>query len=191
MRRSTVIPVLDAALVAVGVAYPFLVYFGLRVLPPGLIAIILIPILGLRLALGNKQSGRKTLPYLIAGVVLLIVAARSPMVGLKAYPVTVSLGFAAAFAYSLMWPPTIVEQIARLRHPDLPLEVNSYLRKVTIAWLIFFVVNAAISAATAARGDIKLWTLYNGLISYLAIGAMFAAELLIRQTVHRRIRRTA
>jgi len=191
MHRSTVTPVLDVVLVAVGVAYPFLVYFGLRVLPPGLIAIILVPILGLRLAIGNKQSGRKTLPYLIAGAVLLIVVARSPMVGLKAYPVVVSLGFAAAFAYSLMWPPTIVEQIARLRHPDLPLEVNSYLRKVTIAWLMFFLVNAAISAATATSGDIKLWTLYNGLISYLAIGAMFAAEFLIRQTVHRRIRRPA
>ena len=184
-------PALDFVLVAVGVAYPFLVYFGLRILPPGIIAIILIPILGLRLAFGHKQSSRKTLPYLIAGVVLLIVAARSPMVGLKMYPVLLSLALAAAFAYSLIWPPTIIEQIARLRHPDLPLEVNSYLRKVTIAWLMFFLANATISAATAIIGSIKLWTLYNGFISYLVIGTIFAAEFLVRQVVHRRIRRTA
>jgi uncharacterized membrane protein len=44
---------------------------------------------------------------------------------------------------------------------------------------------------TAISGSLKLWTLYNGFISYLAIGVMFAAEFLIRQGVHQRIRRTA
>lgn len=66
--------------------------------------------------------------------------------------------------------------------------MNSYLRKVTIAWLMFFLINAVISAATAISGSLKLWTLYNGFISYLAIGMMFAAEFLIRQIVHQRIR---
>jgi len=182
---------LDAILLAIGVVYPFVIYFGLRILPPGFFAIGLLALLGLRLALGRKQSNRSTLPHLFAAVVLLILIARSPIVGLKAYPVLVSLALAAAFAYSLVRPPTIVEQLARLRHPDLPLEVNSYLRKVTIAWLMFFLVNAAISALTAISGSMKIWTLYNGFISYVAIGVMFAAELLIRQGVHQRIRRHA
>ena len=73
----------------------------------------------------------------------------------------------------------------------MPLKVNSYLRKVTIAWLTFFLINAAISALTAISGSLKLWTLYNGFISYLLIGVMFAAEFLIRQGVHQRIRRPA
>ncbi|HLI79450.1 MAG TPA: hypothetical protein VKV03_05675 [Candidatus Binataceae bacterium] len=182
---------LDAILLALGVAYPFVIYFGLRILPPGFFAFGLLALIGIRLARGHKQGDRNTLPYLIAAVALLILAARSPIVGLKAYPVLVSLALAAAFAYSLLRPPTIVEQFARLRHPDLPLEVNSYLRKVTLAWLAFFLFNAAISAMTAISGSLKLWTLYNGFISYLAIGMMFAAEFLIRQGVHQRIRRTA
>ena len=179
---------LDLTVLAIGIAYPFLVYFGLRTLPPGLVALSLVALLAVRVAVSSRKSARDFVPYLIAGVVVLILAARSPVVGLKAYPILVSLGFAAAFAYSLMWPPTIVERIARFRHPDLPLAVNSYLRKVTIAWLIFFIVNATISAATAASGSLRLWTLYNGLISYLAMGMMFAVELLIRQRVHRRLR---
>ncbi len=182
---------LDLALLAIGLAYPFLVYFGLRILPAGFFAVCLLALLGARLALGRKHNSRNTLPILIAAGALLILAAHSPMVGLKAYPVLLSLALAAAFAYSLLWPPTIVEQIARIRHPDLPLEVNSYLRKVTIAWLLFFLINAAISAATALRGNLKVWTLYNGFISYIAIGVMFSAELLIRQVVHQRIRRPA
>jgi uncharacterized membrane protein len=178
----------DGALVAMGLAYPFLVYFGLRLLPAEVLAIGLVALVALRLALGRKQSGRNTLPYLIAGAALLILAARSPMVGIKAYPVLVSLSLAAAFAYSLIWPPTVIEQIARIRHPALPLYVNAYLHKVTIAWLIFFVLNAGLSAATAIGGSLRLWTLYNGFISYVAIGLMFAAEFVIRQIVHQRIR---
>jgi uncharacterized membrane protein len=182
---------LDVTVVAIGVVYPFLVYFGLRTMPPGFVALVLVAFLAARVALGSKKSGRDSLPFLIAVVVVIILAARSPLVGLKAYPVLVSLAFALVFAHSLLWPPTIVERIARVRHPDLPLEANSYLRKVTIAWLIFFILNATVSAATATSGSLRLWTLYNGLISYLVMGAMFAGEFLIRQLVHRRLRISA
>src|ERR1700674_5880668 len=142
MSSSTMARTLDAVLVLVSVAYPFLVYFGLRILPPGFFAIGLFALVALRLAFARSQPSRNTLPLLIVGVALLILAARSPMVGLKAYPVMLNLALAGAFAYSLLWPPTIIEQIARLRRPDLPLYVNSYLRKVTICWLIFFLINA-------------------------------------------------
>jgi uncharacterized membrane protein len=182
---------LDVTVVAIGVAYPFLVYFSLRTMPPGFVALVLVALLAARLAFGSKKSGRDFLPYLIAVVVVIILAARSPLVGLKAYPVLVSLAFAVVFAHSLLWPPTIVERIARVRHPDLPLEANSYLRKVTIAWLMFFIINAAVSTATAASGSLRLWTLYNGLISYLVMGVMFVAEFLVRQLVHRRLRISA
>lgn len=182
---------LDVVLLAAALAYPFLVYFGLQVLPAGFLAIGLFVFLVPRLAFSRKPNGRNSLPYLIAALVLLILAARSPMVGLKAYPVILSLTLFAAFGYSLIWPPTIIEQIARIRHPDLPLSVNSYLRKVTIAWLMFFLINAALSAATAMSGSLKLWTLYNGFISYIAMGVIFAGEFLIRQVVHQRIRRAA
>jgi uncharacterized membrane protein len=145
----------------------------------------------LRLVLRRQQTSRTAFFLnVVIGASLLILAARSPMIGIKAYPVLLSLALAAVFAYSLVWPPTIIEQVARIRHPDLPLYVNSYLRRVTIAWLIFFVINAGLSTATAMSGSLKLWTLYNGFISYMVIGVMFAAEFLIRQVVHQRIRRT-
>ena len=182
---------LDVTVVVIGVAYPFFVYFGLRILPPGFVALSLVALLATRIAFASKQSSRDILPYLVVGVIVLVLAARSPVIGLKAYPVLVSLAFATAFAHSLLWPPTIIERIARIRHQDLPLEVNSYLRKVTIAWLMFFLINATISAATAVSGSLRLWTLYNGLISYLAMGLMFAGEFLTRQRVHKRLRGSA
>ena len=179
--------VLDLAFVAIGLAYPFVVYFGLQRLPPAKLAIGLIALLAARIVFEFGKGNRDFLSYLAASLVLLIVVAHSPLVGLKAYPIVLSLAFATVFGYSLVVPPTIVERIARIRHPNLPLEANSYLRKVTITWVIFFVVNAAISAATIASGSVKLWTLYNGFISYIAMGAIFAGELLIRQRVHQRL----
>lgn len=117
---------LDVTVVAIGVAYPFLVYFGLRTLPPGFVALSLVALLAARAAFVSRKSGRDSFPYLIACIVVVVLAARSPVIGLKTYPILVSLVFAAAFAHSLLWPPTIVEQIARFREPDLPVEVNSY-----------------------------------------------------------------
>ena len=179
--------VLDISFVAIGIAYPFLVYFGLQRLPPAKLAVGLIVLLAARLAFEFGKGKRDFLSYLAVCLVLVIVAARSPMVGLKAYPIVLSLAFATVFGYSLIAPPTVVERIARLRHPNLPLAANPYLRKVTIIWLAFFIVNAGISAATIASGSVKLWTLYNGFVSYIAMGTIFAGELLIRQRVHQRL----
>ena len=81
----------------------------------------------------------------------------------------------------------IIERLARLQEPDLPPEGVRYTRKVTWAWCGFFIVNGGIAAWTALYADLAAWTLYNGCISYLLMGLMFAVEWLCR----RRVRRTA
>ncbi len=166
-----------AGLLAV-IAYPFAIYFGLgRFSPRSMIAGLLV-LLGLRMYRASNDRGR--LPYLVGGLGVVIIAARSPSVGLRAYPILISLTLASVFAYSLLWPPTIIEQIARMRRPRMPPRIVAYLRNVTIVWTGFFLLNAAISTATVVSGSIKLWTLYNGFVSYLIIGAILAGELLLR-----------
>ena len=39
---------------------------------------------------------------------------------------------------------------------------------------------------TCLNGDLRLWTLWNGGISYLLIAALMGAEWLIRQRVRRK-----
>ncbi|HKW55190.1 MAG TPA: hypothetical protein VJO12_15970 [Stellaceae bacterium] len=176
------------AVTAAGIAYPFLVYFGLRVAPPAVLAGGLVGILGVRLLLerGDDERGRFAPLLFGAAVVALILVALSPLAGLKSYPILVSLAFAGLFAYSLWRPPTVIERIARLHQPDLPPAALPYLRNVTRVWLGFFLANAAISAATAMSGDLELWMLYNGLISYILMGALFAVEFIVRRHVRRR-----
>ncbi|MDR2925849.1 MAG: hypothetical protein LBU76_07885 [Azoarcus sp.] len=102
------------------------------------------------------------------------------------YPVLMSAMGLLAFAASLFQPQTIIERLARRMTPDFPPEGIRYTRRVTLAWCAFFVINGGIALWTTTQ-PLSVWTLYNGLISYMAMGAMFGGEWLIRQRVMRRL----
>jgi uncharacterized membrane protein len=68
----------------------------------------------------------------------------------------------------------------RVRRPSMSPRIVPYLRHVTIVWTGFFLLNAAIAAATVVSGSIKLWTIYNGFVSYLLIGALLLGEFVMR-----------
>ncbi len=93
--------------------------------------------------------------------------------------------YAAVFGLSLLFPPTIVERIARITEPNLPPGGVVYTRRVTAIWAVFLLFNAVVSAATALWGTLAQWTLWNGLISYLLMGTLFAGELIVRRAVRR------
>lgn len=181
------------AALALGLAYPFVAYTALRSFSPRILILVLAGYLALRLglaALGKSPSIGSTERFLIAfaGCGALLWALISPVAGLKAYPIFVSAGFAMVFGHSLLFPPTIVERIARLRPAEVTPAALVYFRRVTLAWLVFFFANGSISALTALSGNLDLWTLYNGFISYLLIGAMFAGEWLVRRRAQARDR---
>ena len=95
------------------------------------------------------------------------------------YPATVSFLFLAGFSLSLCYPPTAIERIARKMMPNLPLEGIRYTRRVTQVWCAFFAINGVIALWTIMQ-PMKIWLMYNGLLSYCAMGLMFGGEWLIR-----------
>ena len=103
------------------------------------------------------------------------------------YPLLVSLGLLLLFGWSLFQPMSLVERLARLQEPDLPPAAVSYTRRVTQVWCLFFAANGLMAAYTIYRGDLALWSLYNGLISYLLMGTLMAGEYLIRRRIKARL----
>lgn len=103
--------------------------------------------------------------------------------GMRAYPVAISTLMFCLFFASLLKGQPMIEQLARLREPDLSAKGVRYTRKVTWAWCGFFVVNGAIASWTVLYADLATWALYNGVISYVLMGLMFAGEWLIRRRV--------
>jgi len=80
---------------------------------------------------------------------------------------------------------SLVERLARLQEPELPTAAIRYTRRVTRVWCLFFIGNGLFSGWTVWHGDLALWSLYNGLISYLLMGALMAGEYLIRRRSRR------
>ena len=180
MRLADMLPIFAGVAT---VAYPFLVYFGLTVLPPGVMVALAIGIGGLHLLRGRGRGDGLLPPwgFLVIVCVLLGLLGLRPVLAMKAYPPVFNLCLAATFAWSLLRPPTVIERIARLTKPNLPPEGIAYTRNVTKVWIVFFLANAAIASACALWASVAVWTLWNGLIAYLLVGALFAGELLYRR----------
>ncbi|WP_250460494.1 hypothetical protein [Microbulbifer litoralis] len=168
--------------------YPLAVYFGIQYLSLESLLCLLLAIACLRLLVGgnNGKIGAK-----LVAAALAIVAAlswlRGDSSGLLWYPVLCNGILLTVFAYSLRQPQTVIERLARLREPDLPPEGVAYTRRVTQVWCVFFVLNGSLAAATVLHGDMRLWTLYNGLVSYTLMGLLLAGEWLLRRRLRGRI----
>lgn len=176
-----------AAFVAVGLCYPLLVYFGLLHLSSASVLWMVLAFVAVRSAL-SWHSGQRSQAWLAAAV-LLVLAGLSSLetdMAIRFYPVAMNAGLALIFGWTLATPPSAIERLARLREPDLPESGIIYTRKVTWVWLCFFLVNGGIAVWTVWFASLEIWTLYNGLISYLAMGVLFAGEFLLRQSIRRK-----
>ena len=166
-------------------AYPLLIYFGLECFEPRYVALLLALTLLLRrrrdaarLLAGLTRVDRAVLVALLA--LAGITALTNSEMLLRLYPAAINLGLLLLFGVSLRSPPSMAERFARLSDPDLPPAGVRYTRRVTQLWCAFFVVNGSVAAFTALLASRATWALYNGLIAYLLIGALFAGEWLIR-----------
>ncbi len=178
-------PLLAAVLLAVSLAYPVVVYLALGHVSPRWIALLLVG-----LALARAWVTRESF-WLGAAALAIVLAAASFLGGLwgplKLYPALVNAVMFGLFAMSLWRGPSVVERLARLREPDFPPAAVAYTRRVTQVWCGFFVVNGLVAVATALWASTAAWTLYNGLLSYVAMGALMGGEWLVRQRVRARI----
>ncbi len=183
------------AFVALVLAYPLIVYFGLKYAEVRVVALALIFFALTRLFLIRRMddyAGRLPQSNLVvAGLILVGIAAMASnsAVLLQYYPVCMNALMLSLFAFSLIHPPSIVEQIARVTTPDLPEAGIVYTRKVTIVWCGFFIFNGSMSLYTVLGTDLGFWAVYNSLISYSLMGLLFTGEYLVRRTVQRKATR--
>ena len=165
--------------------YPVFIYYGIKYFSLSHLVVFLLVLFTVRVALIHKSS--KTARYqvvftvILGGVLVGLTWIFNSIVYLKWYPVGLNIVFFIVFVYSLIFPPSIIEQIARVHRKDLPLSGIAYTRNVTIIWAAFFVTNAMISSWTVLYGTMEVWTLYNGLISYIIMGSLFLLEILLRK----------
>jgi uncharacterized membrane protein len=168
-----------------GVVYPLLIYFFHNIIPSLVWVLLGLALIGLRLlGLRDVKDMRLwRLAFIGAAALLVFLMCLAPQLAVFAYPIVISLSVASIFGLSLVFPPTIVERIARRQEPGLDAKGVRYTRRVTQIWFMFLLVNASLSASLALWGTVAQWSLWNGLLSYLCMGLLFAGEIIIRRKV--------
>jgi uncharacterized membrane protein len=77
----------------------------------------------------------------------------------------------------------LVSRLARIVHGELSPRLVRYTRKATLAWTLFFGLNAAVSVLLFAAAPAAVWSGFVNLLSMPLLGAMFAGEYLVRMVV--------
>lgn len=182
MKQTMIIQVL------LWLAYPVIIFFGLEYVEPRIIALAL----GLLLIVRWRKKtldvfqGMTWLPVTVSSILLtavLLISITNNESWVRLYPVLVSLGMLVTFAYTLLRPPSMIERLAMLHRKSMDASGVAYTRTVTIVWCVFFIINGSIALYTAFYASREIWAWYNGFITYLIMGVLYAAEWLVRQQV--------
>lgn len=174
-----------ALLAAISILYPLFAASAVRTFGPAPVIVGLCIVLLLRSlggVLRNVPAGL-TLGLLPVAAAIGLIALYDRDLSVRLYPALMNAAMLVAFAQTLVSGPSMIERFARLREPNLNDAGVRYTRKVTWVWLGFFIINGTIAAYTAFYTDWHVWTLYNGVISYIAIGVLLSGEYFVRRRV--------
>lgn len=184
MRSSIVWRVGFFALLAL---YPFIVYFGIRMLPPSFFGILLAVIVAARFAVLKREDRTLALPVL---ALLLVYAVAAASLGsaeaLLYYPVLVNLMLCILFVASVVNGDPLLLRLVRARGIPMSRFGPRYLTVLTAIWGGFFAINCLVALWTTTA-SMEAWALYNGLISYLVVGLFLGAEWIFRRHYKRRL----
>lgn len=162
-------------------AYPFLIYLGLKTgmgwAAPTFLAIIVI------YRSTRHASARGRARTAGAACILAAGAFLAGALTTKLIPVAIHTFLAWFFGHTLRYGPSLVERLVRLQFPEFPPGVTEYCRQVTFAWTLFFVFNIATCLALALLASDFAWLIYNGIVVFVLMALMMIGEYLYR---HRR-----
>ena len=184
MKPAILIRVFFVACVAV---YPFLVYFGIKHLPPSFFGLALMVLLAMRFGVLVPEERPILVPVLaiFLGYALLAAILKStPM--LLYYPALVNFSLCVIFANSLRQDEPLLLRMVRARGAPISEHGPKYLYRLTGVWAVFFALNGSVAIWTSGL-SIEIWTLYNGLIAYFLIAALIGGELLFRHYYKKRM----
>ena len=184
MKQLAVLRVLFVVLLAF---YPFIIYFGIKVLPASFFGIALAVLLLLRFGFTQPGERATAVPALL---LLLAYAVAATAVGsarmLMYYPVIVNFLMCALFAGSLRHEEPLLLRLVRARGMRMSVHAPRYLTRLTAVWAGFFAINGFVALWTTTQ-PMELWTVYNGILAYLLIAALIGGEWVFRRHYKRRM----
>jgi uncharacterized membrane protein len=75
----------------------------------------------------------------------------------------------------------LITRFARLEHDSLPVEVETYTRRLTVLWALFFAAMAAFTVALEMLASRTVYSLFSNVINWLLLVAFLIGEYLYRR----------
>jgi len=170
------------------IAYPLLVHFALSLNDTGIIrvAALSLPFIALAYwALMHARSKRLWFLVLLAAGGATYVLVRHDQPGLAA---AYGLPHAGSYLF-LLWffgrtlrpgQEPLITRLARRVHGTLPPFMETYTRRLTAAWCVFFAAQLVCSMALFAFASLETWSLFINLLNLPLLALMFIGEYLYR-----------
>ncbi|MBR4531731.1 AMP-binding protein [bacterium] len=191
------------------ILYPVIVFIMLVMLklPVKVLSLCVMALAAALFLSFSAKKSKKNLDWKPLATSLLFLAAgllcffTNKTIFLKLYSPAINLILLIFFGSTLIFGPNIIFRFATLADKSIKgsfheKKVENYCRKVTVVWCIFFILNGSAAALTVFAGRIfgttpenadKIWSLYNGGISYILMGVLFAAEFIVRKFVDKKM----
>jgi uncharacterized membrane protein len=201
---------MHAVVSAILVLYPVLIFLSLVVfkLPIRYLSIFVILFASFYIFINAKNfhGKNRALVFLCPailfciGIICLLVNAS---LLLKIYPMLADIVYLLIFSISLFIKPPIVYQFASILDKAIDNRLSKTLleqwcKKTTIIWCVFFVADGLIAFLTVSwvHADIDIlgikpdviWGIYNGGVSYAAMGVIFIAQFIDYKIICKRER---
>lgn len=143
-------------------------------------------------ALGRLRCGLgpwSLLPSLVAAVLLFGALRADTLVAVFFVPpLVVPLGLAVLFGRTLLPGATpLITQISQVMKGELDARALRYTRRVTQAWMLFFLALALEAALLARFTAPATWSLFANGLNYVFVAAFFGIEFLIRRRLFKEV----
>ena len=169
-------------LVTLIVTYPLFIFLTLVVfkLP---ISIVSIGMMIIAIAYFGffHTKGKRNWSAILLGLVAIVVLITQSETVLKFYPVCLTLVFLFAFGVPLLRGKPIITTFAMMMdsaietHPGRGM-LERCCKALNIMWCIHFIISLAINLFIVFGSTLRIWTIYNALISYIVQGILIAIQ---------------
>jgi uncharacterized membrane protein len=143
----------------------------------------------------RHYKGKHTAALFVSPVILCAIGAASLLLDsrliIKLYPALADLAYITILATSFFFPPPfafyfidIFDKSIKTKLPAKRFE--RYCRKATMVWCVFFFVDGILATVTAYGCSDMVWGIYNGGVTYVIMGLLFAGEFVLLKVLEKK-----